>query len=399
VQNIRITVNDSSAQEEDLNLLPCGSFTGRQACSVLFAQNAPTTVPRGRIQADTGFVHLRVGDNVTTDGFRGAFPSDEDATRVATVRAGTWIDIFGDFGNADGGWGSVMHLHGELWSGWDGTANFGGTLLTLCNSSDNPDAHACKFTRVFGNNDVDTINFDETYLRNKTRAYGSNTPTAYGLNAPVTVDGLGRPDEDFFFVNYLQTMDSADGNTLTLDGQSATDTYVINTTGSRSCLSGASNGAATCHNYIINVLDTGAPDDGSDVLIVNGYDNPQSGYDGSGNSYSVDDIFLLRRSKYIAATPASTTPNELAHNPAFVALLHGTLGVINPVFTGTITAFRQTITRTDGGSFLANGIVAGQRIRLSSAGVFSGDYTVTAVSASTITVAELMPAGVSLTTD
>jgi hypothetical protein len=113
----------------------------------------------------------------------------------------------------------------------------------------------------------------------------------------------------------------------------------------------------------------------------------------------VDDIFLLRRSNYIAATPSSTTRNELANNPAFVALLHGTLGQVQPVFTGNITAFQQTITRTSAGSFLADGVLAGQRIRLSNAGVFSGDYTVTAVSATTITIAEFMPAGVSLTVD
>src|SRR5205085_869680 len=46
-----------------------------------------------------------------------------------------------------------------------------------------------------------------------------------------------------------------------------------------------------------------------------------------------------------------------------------------------------------------NQVQVGQRIHLDGAGVFSGDYTVTGVTATTITVAELMPAGVSLTTD
>src|SRR5205807_10578528 len=75
------------------------------------------------------------------------------------------------------------------------------------------------------------------------------------------------------------------GHTLTLDGQAATDTYVINTTGSQPCFQGSAQvggAGSTCHNYIINVLDTGASDDGSDVLIVNGYDNPQVGYDSQG---------------------------------------------------------------------------------------------------------------------
>ena len=179
VKDIRITVNDSSAQEEDLNLLPCGSTAdGRPAAS-----SSRRTRPRPcRAAGSRPTPASSTSASATTSrptASAAVFVADEDPTRVATIRAGTWIDIFGDFGNADGGWGTTMHLHGELWSGWNGTANFGGTLLTLCNLTDNPDAHACNFTRVFGNNDVDTINFDETYLRNKTRAYGSSTPTPY----------------------------------------------------------------------------------------------------------------------------------------------------------------------------------------------------------------------------
>ena len=63
--------------------------------------------------------------------------------------------------------------------------------------------------------------------------------------------------EDFFFVNQLQTMNVAAGHTLTLDGQDGTDTYVVNTTGSQACLGNDQIAGATCHNYVINVLDTG----------------------------------------------------------------------------------------------------------------------------------------------
>src|SRR5260370_28064057 len=89
--------------------------------------------------------------------------------------------------------------------------------------------------------------------------------------------------EDFFFVNQLPTMNVAAGHTLTMDGQSGTNTYVINTTGSQPCLDaalgqGGDPSGATCHNYVINVLDTHAPSDGTNVLIVNGYANTNPAY-------------------------------------------------------------------------------------------------------------------------
>ncbi len=58
-------------------------------------------------------------------------------------------------------------------------------------------------------------------------------------------------------------MNVAAGHTLTLDGQADTDTYVVNTNG----------GDAIDKNYVINVLDTGAKNDGLDTLTVNGTDD------------------------------------------------------------------------------------------------------------------------------
>ena len=108
--------------------------------------------------------------------------------------------------------------------------------------------------------------------------------------------------EDLFFVAYLQSMD--DGEPLTLDGQADTDRYVVYTTGSQ----GAS------RDYVINVLDTGAPDDGVDTLSIYGADSTLNGYVSPGTPYAYDDIFLLRRVTAIAG--------ETATRPAFVALLH-----------------------------------------------------------------------------
>src|SRR5262249_12988822 len=150
-----------------------------------------------------------------------------------------------------------------------------------------------------GNSDSDTIVFDQTYLGGKTRVFGSVAPTCTShvdgacVNVWAPADG---DSEDFITVNELQTMFPASLNThsaapdpitgdvlaghpLTLAGQSNTDTYTINTTGSQPCFqgTGGSDPNTACHNYVINVLDTGAPDNGSDVLIVNGVDGPNAG--------------------------------------------------------------------------------------------------------------------------
>ena len=106
---------------------------------------------------------------------------------------------------------------------------------------------------------------------------GSKTPTAL----PATSSSAPRrsraaaTSEDVFVVYYLQSMDVvaapaqlADGergagHSLTLDGQADTDYYSVYTTGSQGAV----------RNYVINVLDTGAPDDGVDELAIYGYDN------------------------------------------------------------------------------------------------------------------------------
>ena len=122
-------------------------------------------------------------------------------------------------------------------------------------------------TRIFGHTDVDTFQLGDAtgvaggttlgsagyiHLGGKTRIYGSQTPTA------------ARPDgEDRFLVYYLQTMNVAAGHTLTLDGQDESDTYLVYTTGSR----------GSSRNYVINVLDTGAPDDGVDSSSIYGADS------------------------------------------------------------------------------------------------------------------------------
>ena len=384
-----------------------------------------------------------------------------DAQRIGQntkVVAGAWIDIHGDYDinsqplpslSPDSpGLGTAMHLHGTITPG---------PLSQDCSTTYEPD-RTCNVTRIFGNVDSDTIVFDQTYLGGKTRVFGSVAPTCAPTTtytdcvnqwAPASKDG-----EDFITVNQLQTMfpaslnahpttDSGDmllgytpagdvlgGHTLTLDGQSNTDTYAINTTGSQPCFQGTGDVNTACHNYTINVLDTGAPNDGADVLIVNGVDGPNAGDGSSCSGYKdvghtmpcpTDDIFLLRGMNFVGSTPTSTSSSEVADHPAFVALLHGNFGTqtVPPAADGIDLSLcynssgscepgqRLTYVGTDAQPFtFANGFVAGLRIHLGGgdSGVWAGDYTIDSVGVDTlgrsyIVLAETLPTGISLTTE
>ena len=310
--NARLTVREHSIQGDDLNLiLPYASDTvaptqNRNAILIdysgvanvkrdIIASNPSTdgVINSPSINAEKGWILLRVGDNVTLGGLDlSNYPGLTDAQRIAQntkVVAGKWIDIHGDYdafslGVSDPdsgatGHGTVMHLHG--------TITPGPLTATAPDCLDEIDpGRDCNVTRIFGNTDTDTINFDQTFLGGRTIAFGSSAPTCTAHAAACMTPGMNADSEDFFNVNRLQTMfdatldthtgnplgngDNPAGHTLTLDGQVGTDTYVINTTGSQACLGANQISGATCHNYVINALDTGAPDDGADVLIVNG---------------------------------------------------------------------------------------------------------------------------------
>ena len=140
--------------------------------------------------------------------------------------------------------------------------------------------------------------------------------------------------------------DVATADTLTLDGQSGSNTYDIYTSGSR----------FGENNYTLNVLGTHAPTDGTDTLNIYGYDEynakgePEDTGEveggAEGDRYETNDIFLLRSTKEIvgetAAQPAlysgtghceepASTPHEgtsaanCSGGAGFVALLHTTL--------------------------------------------------------------------------
>ena len=215
-------------------------------------------------------------------------------------------------------------------------------------------------TQIWGNDDIDQFQFGDAsgiptyddektdfadpgyiFLGSKTVVRGSASPVTSGDAAhnPSIDDG-----EDLFTVFYLQSASvlaapaQSDvpalyngGHSLTLDGQADTDYYRIYTTGSR----------FSERNYVINVLDTGAENDGVDELDIYGRDNHDPTYNGyepgTVTRNPNDDLFLLRAVKCIdtdgvygldAAAPTNCDgvagiDYEAADQPAIVALLHG----------------------------------------------------------------------------
>jgi Ca2+-binding RTX toxin-like protein len=230
----------------------------------------------GRIQAEQD-IELRVGDNVELTSMTSNF-----------ILAGRNIDIYGDWQNADANVGTVMNLRGEI------TSDYSSPLNTK---------QVGEKTRIFGHTDNDTFNYLQTKLGGDTYNYGSQ----FVATASAVDDG-----EDFFFVDRLQDLTTTRGtyadtlghilpmrDALTLDGQDQTDEYLIVTHGSMN----GNGGLGGISDYLINALDTGAPDDGVDTLTIKGS--------------SDNDVFLLRGQNYI--------PGHNADRPAFAALLHGDL--------------------------------------------------------------------------
>ncbi len=277
--------------------------------------------PGRREPEPAGWILLRVGDNITLGNTAPIALSISDPAGNTQVLAGRWIDIYGDYGDLDAGYGSVETLHGTITPG---------TLTTPCADAIDTvgTARSCNYTRIFGNGDADTFELAQTLLGGRTRVYGSNTPTPFlapppAFNSTAPLCAAGRTCDDFFYVKQLQTMNVAAGHTLTLDGQEANDTYFIYTSGSR----------GNSRNYVINVLDGADTNTGAAIPAGNDCDAavrltpPATATDG-------DDLFLLRRTSYIGAP--DQTPSELADRSAFVALLHTTLAIAAPSGSTTL---------------------------------------------------------------
>ena len=298
--------------------------------STLVVENAPQTVPFGLVKAVSGNVRLNSADDIVTD------PSSQILATVSS--SDTHPGNGGDPNKPINQTGNIDIYGDASGVGSDPSpANGDGTVIVL-RGTVTPGSVA-GLTRVFGNAEADMIIFDQTLLGGQTRAYGDSTPTVAGVLAAAC--GGGTQCNDTFIVNHLQSMvplgqDEGVADTLTLDGQSGTNTYTIYTNGSQ----------FGSNNYMINVLGSHAPADGEDTLNVYGYDTYTAGQpDSTGinvannnQEFPTNDIFLLRSVPFItnetAARPSiyegagqtATTAHE-----AFVAVLHASLNQVEAV--------------------------------------------------------------------
>ncbi|HSC16224.1 MAG TPA: hypothetical protein VLI71_13960, partial [Gammaproteobacteria bacterium] len=145
---------------------------------------------------------------------------------------------------------------------------------------------------ITGEDDDDTFHLSPATLRGHTQAFGDRSAV-----------GAATGGSDLFVLDHLPSVTSshdrpghllANGSngvvldTIDLDGRSGTDHYVVNISGDATA-------------YLVNVHDTGLPDDGADTLRVHtlqevgpapfDWDHPQQGVADAGT----DDVFLLRR--------------------------------------------------------------------------------------------------------
>jgi len=141
--------------------------------------------------------------------------------------------------------------------------------------------------RYYGEDGDDAITFD----------YENHGPADPGFPTHALtghVEVFGGAGHDLVTVNELHTRAS----TLDIDGQGDTDDVVVNVRAD-----------ATATDYVINVFDTGAPDDGADTLTINGTEV------GDSNNPDGEDLFLVRRNfvAYLTPDPAHLPEPDPQH--------------------------------------------------------------------------------------
>ncbi|MCU0918723.1 MAG: hypothetical protein MUF16_00045, partial [Burkholderiaceae bacterium] len=306
--NIQLGVRESLDVDENFLLIHSGEARFAESDSRLPGNDpdAPRGIDHGQVFAEAGSVTIRAGDDI-------------DLSSNSEIVAALGIDLYGDDGSIETGNGSTITLRGRLVAGAVVTA--GDPVASYVPSAAAP-VHK---TNVWGNADADFIDFGDTsgsaggvnwgdagyiFIGSQTRVHGS-----------ADAESLVDDGEDLIRVYFLQdanvttgpataVLDGTSGNyvpraaqhSLLIDGQAGTDAVEVYTLGSR----------GNERNYLINVLDTGAKNDGKDTLAIYGRDSAANAEGGAS-----DDLFLLRGMSDIVA--------EADESPGFVALLHGTV--------------------------------------------------------------------------
>ena len=159
--------------------------------------------------------------------------------------------------------------HNSTDPGIGGDAELDGTLIA-------------PLIQVVGNADPDTLTLHPDLVVGHVQMFGGGSSDVLTVNLMPTLDLAHKLNGGAGPAALNTGAPFGARNTVDLDGQAAADQYVVNTTGTT--------------DYIVNVHDTGAPDDGADVLTINGT--------------NAADVFLIR-ANFVArmSSATSTDPN------------------------------------------------------------------------------------------
>ena len=229
---------------------------------------------------NAGTINLRAGDNFTL----------QAGAQVLTLGA---VIIVGDYANADAGQGSTITVDGNIQGGTVSISGGADGDLIIINGN----ITATSWIEIHGNGGADDILINGTLSAPEIRLYGdsgtdyivinANNSLGFAINGHVQV--FGGDGEDLVVVNRLNTRPHS--TTLDIDGGGATDDVIVNVRSGRT-------------DYIINVTDSGAKNDGADTQTINGTQL------GVSNNASGKDMFLSR-ANFIALLSPNTGPGDL----------------------------------------------------------------------------------------
>ena len=185
---------------------------------------------------------------------------------------------------------------------------------------------------INGNRDDDTFYLNPQALSGHTRVAGDITNAAGGTDWFI-LDHLPTISTSHDRPNHLLAngSDGAVRDTVDLDGRGGTDHYVVNVTGGQT-------------SYLVNVVDTGLPDDGADTLRVHSLNTVGTGpFDWDHAQQTAtdparSDVFLLRKN-FVALLTQTGTDSD--NRPTFA----GAVERIN--YNGTING-RLLVSSGDG---------------------------------------------------
>ncbi|MCP4887379.1 MAG: hypothetical protein GY904_12290, partial [Planctomycetaceae bacterium] len=256
----------------------------------------------GSINAISGNLTMTSGPDDDTISIHGSVTSGSTAT--ISTGAGTDVVNVSSSGSLTGGNVLIESGDDQNTITIDGSVNADAGYLAINSGSDNDEVNIHGSATSVGTATIstgsggDTVNISSAgslTAGNVLIQSGDDTDTITifgtidaGLNT-IVIDGgagtdsvlletptltgeasvLGGDDEDSIVVDQLPSQ--AAGDSLRLDGGGNTDVYTINIAG-----------GAT--DYVIDVDDSGAENDGADTLTINGLDTPSTG-----------DVFLLRK--------------------------------------------------------------------------------------------------------